>query len=121
MEIIVRDDQIVALNAGLNENQASGIIYKDKDGLHEIDFETCARNYCEETGGKGSKCVAERNITENYFLFYTSGVRTKIVFQKAYIFHIWSGKRLCGGRKQRFIQLQNFISQKTCYTSYDLT
>ena len=80
MEIIVCDDQIVALNGGLAENQANGIFYTDKDGVHEIVFEACARNYREENGVQDGRCIAERNISENYYLFYTSGVKTKIVF-----------------------------------------
>ena len=121
MEIIVCDDQIVALNAGTAENQSGGIIYKDKDGLHEIDFETCAHNYRQEEGEQESKCVAERNVTENYYLFYTSGIRTKIVFQKALVFRCYTKRRLYGSRKKRFLQLQQFIFQETKYTTFDLT
>ncbi len=121
MEIIVCDDQIVALNGGLAENQANGIFYTDKDGVHEIVFEACARNYREEKGVQDGRCIAERNISENYYLFYTSGVKTKIVFEKAFVFRRGGNRRLYGSRKKRFLQLQQFIFQQTKYTTFDLT
>ena len=53
--------------------------------MHTIDFETCANNYQSEHNGASRYCIGERKIDESYFIFYTSGAKTKIVFDKMYV------------------------------------
>ena len=81
--IIVQDTDIVAVNRGKKENESSNIIYRDNTGLlHEIDFHTCALNYKAEHKSSSEYCIGERKSNEAYFLFYTSGIKTKVVFKK---------------------------------------
>ena len=86
MEYIISDTSIIAVNRGRKSNEASSIIYRDGNGeLHTIDFETCANNYKAEHSNASQHCIGERKIDESYFLFYTSGIKTKIVFDKIYV------------------------------------
>ncbi len=121
MEIIVYDHKIKAINGGLKENQWNGILYKGKNGWHEIDFEICAQNYQREHNTQSAKCVGDRNSIEWYFLFYTSGIKTKLVFKKRFVFDFFGDKFLSGSKQHRFLQLEKFIFQDTKYTTYDLT
>ncbi len=116
MEITIYDHQIVAIHRSKTENEANSIIYKDVMDLLEIDFETCARNFLNEYPMSVGRCIGERNIEEGYFLLYTSGMKTKIVFKERFFF----GALLHGTRRQRFLQLEKLIHQ-TKYTTYDLT
>ena len=43
MEIIIYDNQIFAVNRNKAENFSDSLVYKAKDGLHQIDFEECAK------------------------------------------------------------------------------
>ena len=83
--IIVSDTSIVAVNRGTKDNESSNIVYRDNGELHTIDFETCANNYQSEHNGASRYCIGERKIDESYFMFYTSGAKTKIVFDKMYV------------------------------------
>jgi hypothetical protein len=118
--ITVYDTDIVAINLGEGENERSNIIYQDESGNHhEIDFSTCALNYKAEHDNASHSCIGERNIDEGYFLFYTSGIKTKIIFKKRYIFNVFHHHLLKGGKTARFHSLQNLIHQ-TNFTTYDL-
>lgn len=120
-EIIIKDSDIISINRSKKENQADSLLYRDKKGkLHIIDFEFCAKNYRSEKGKTALKCVGERNIDELYFRFYTSGLKTKIIFKKNYIASIMSRDILRGTNRNRFLQLQNFMDE-TKYKTTDLS
>ena len=116
--ILVDDTDIIYFNRTKAENGSSSIVYRDGNGTtHEIDLSSCAAN----RNGNASNfpgCVGERNSEEFYFLFYTSGSLTKIVFRKAFVFRNRNG--LHGSRTTRFLQFQKMLSE-TVYTTYDLT
>ena len=65
-------------------------------------------------------CIGERKMDECYFVFYTSGIKTKIVFEKMYVFNTFHLRRLYGDKATRFLELWNLIN-KTNYTIYDLS
>ena len=119
MEIIVYDHQIIAVNRNQLENFSNSLIYKSKDGLHQIDFEECSKNFQDLYQASSGRCIGERNIEKEYFLLYTSGIHTKIVFKKAFVFR-FQNYLLNGSKQQRFLELQKLIAQ-TKYTTYDLT
>ena len=115
----VFDHNIVAVNCVKNEQNT--IVYRDKyKKLHVIDLEECARNFEKEYQKGNGKCVGDRNITGGYFVFYTSGVSTIVVFKKHYIFNFSKRKIFEGSRNNRFIQFQKMLIQ-TEYTTYDLS
>ena len=119
--IMIPDTYIIAINYVTNENESSKIIYRCKNGsLHTIDLETCARNYKTEHLDASANCVGERNIDESCFVLYTSGVKTKIVFQKRYVVNFLHAHFLSGGRNTRFLGLQSHIKQAK-YTTFDLS
>ena len=119
MEIIVYDHQIFAINRNKVENYADSLVYRTKDGLHQIDFEECARNFDEKYQTNMSRCIGERNSKDGYILLFTNGLQTKIVFRKAYVFSV-QNYLLHGTKEQRFLQFQKLLMQ-TKYTTYDLT
>ena len=85
-----------------------------------LDFETCALNYKAEHNNSSGMCIGERKMDECYFIFYTSGIRTKIVFEKLYArtrFWRYRFGRLDKG--SRFLELRYLIN-KSNYTTYDL-
>ncbi|MBQ8381490.1 MAG: hypothetical protein IJY18_06310 [Clostridia bacterium] len=119
--IIVRDTDIVAVNRGKKENESSGIIYRDNTGsLHEIDFHTCALNYKAEHNYASDYCIGERKSDEMYFLFYTSGIKTKVVFQKHYVVDPFCFHPLKGSKASRFHSLQELICE-TNFSTCDLS
>ena len=119
--IIVSDTSIIAVNRGVKSNEASGIIYRNGNGeLHTIDFETCAYNYKAEYSVASHHCIGERKMDESYFIFYTSGIKTKIVFDKMYVSNFFRYHILSGNKYTRFCRLQNYICQ-TKYTTLDLS
>ena len=117
--IIVSDTSIVAVNRGTKDNESSGIVYRDNGELHTIDFETCANNYQSEHNGASRYCIGERKIDESYFILYTSGIKTKIVFDKMYVSNFFSHHLFSGNKNSRFLGLQNYLNQ-TKYTTRDL-
>lgn len=120
LEILIDDFQIVAINKSKDDNFTDNIIYQDIHGrLHTIDFLTCANNYANNRK-TSSRCVGERNVVEEYFLFYTSGMKTKVIFRKKYVFNLFGKKILYGTRNKRFNQLHHLINE-TKYTTYDLS
>ena len=108
--VVIPDTAIIAVNRGKQENQSSNIVYRDKNGeLHSIDFETCAVNFKEEHGNASGVCIGERKIDECYFIFYTSGIKTKVVFTHKYVSNIFRYHLLRGSKTHRFL-VTNFIS-----------
>ena len=82
--IVIPDTAIVAVNRGKQENESSNIVYLDKYAIpHTIDFDTCSTNFKKEHPASSGSWIGERNIVEHYFLFYTSGIKTKFVFLKS--------------------------------------
>ena len=119
--IVIQDYNIIAFNYGNAENESSNIIYRDKDGRgHSIDFDVCATNFKAEHGTSSGNCIGERKIDEYCFFFYTSGIKTKIVFKKMYVGNLFRYHRLSGSKATRFLALQNLINE-TRYTTYDLS
>ena len=119
--IVIPDTAIFAVNRGKKENESSNIVYKDKKGnLHSIDFESCAINFSEEHKNSSGICVGERKKDECYFIFYTSGMKTKVVFKQAYVCNIFNFLLLSGSKTSRFQQLNDLINE-TKYRTYDLS
>lgn len=120
---VIYDHQIEHFNRSRNQNAESSIIFKDKSGYGTIAFDICAKNYRKTNPSSSGECVGERNsITkEPYFIFYTSGILTKIVFKRPFRFGIFGIFTLKGGRKARFILLQKMIENDTLYRTYDLS
>lgn len=110
MYITVPDDRIVAIDRPRpkDESKEASIIYRDEQGeLHKIDLAVCVVNYCKERGidPTGVTCVGERDYIEGYFEFWTSGMKTRIVFPKR---HFWESKR---HRHQRFRSIQRRLNE----------
>ena len=119
--IIVQDTDIVAVNRGKKDNESGSIIYRDNtDSLHEIDFQTCALNYKAEHNNASDYCIGKRKSDELYFLFYTSGIKTKVVFKKYYVLKLLRCRLLKGSRLSRFHTLQKLICE-TNFNTYDLS
>ncbi len=59
-------------------------------------------------------------MDEYYFVFYTSGMKTKVVFEKMHVGNIFHHHLLSGSKAFRFLALQNLISE-TKYATYDLS
>ncbi len=114
--ITIYDNAIKYINIQRKANESSNIIYYDrKKQLHIIDFDICAANY-HANNSKSLKCIAERNINEFYFIFYTNDIKTKIIFKKHYVFfHFLKGSKI-----KRFHKLEKIISDAN-YTTYDLS
>ena len=118
--IVVSDVSVIAINRA-KQNDSKGIVYRDAKGNSQvIDFETCAVNYRAEHAGASSACVGERKMDELYFVFYTSGTKTKIVFRKLYVGHLLRCAVLSGSREARFRALQRLIGEAG-YTTLDLS
>ncbi len=119
--IKIPDHRIFAVNRDKRENFSDSIVYKDLSGeFHTINLETCAENFLKEHKESSGKCVGYRDITQKYFVFYTSGVKTMICFKKLYIFNISGRNLLIGKRNSRFMQFEKLLSQ-TKYTTFDLS
>lgn len=119
--VVIPDTAIRAVNRGKRENESSNIVYRDKHGrLHSIDFDVCTINYKTEHESSSGNCIGERKADENCFVFYTSGIKTKVIFKKIYVFNITHYHLLGGSRSSRFLALQKLINE-TKYTTYDLS
>ena len=119
--IVIPDTAIWAVNRGKQENESSNIIYCDKSGRgHSIDFDVCATNFKTEHGTSSGNCIGERKIDEYCFVFYTSGIKTKIVFKKMHVGNLFQYHLLSGSRANRFLELQELINE-TRYTTLDLS
>ena len=119
--IVIPDTAIRAVNRGKQENESSNIVYRDKKGeLHSIDFDVCATNFKAEHETSSGNCIGERKMDECYFVFYTSGIKTKIVFKKMHVGNLFQYHLLSGSRVNRFLKLQELINE-TRYTTLDLS
>ena len=119
--IVIPATAIWVVNRGKQENESSNIIYRDKSGRgHSIDFDVCATNFKAEHGTSSGNCIGERKMDEYYFVFYTSSIKTKIVFKKMYVGNLFRYHRLNGSKTTRFLTLQKLIKE-TRYTTYDLS
>ncbi len=117
MFITVCDDCIIAVNRGDRKNEEKSIVYREADGrVHGIDLAVCVVNYCKERGidPTGMTCVGERDCIEGYFEFWTSGIKTRVVFPKR---HLLESKR---HRYERFRSIQRLLT-KMGYSTLDLT
>ena len=108
--IVIPDTAIWAVNRGKQENESSNI----------IDFEACATNYKAEHESSSGNCIGERKMDKYCFVFYTSGIKTKIVFREMHVSNQFGYHLLSGSKANRFLQLQKLISE-TRYTTYDLS
>ncbi len=119
MEKIIYDHQILGIERAKNGILSRSLIFKVNKEIHSVDFEECAENYLEKRQTSNDRCIGERNIEKGFYLLFTDNTKTKILFQKSFLFH--SQKRLLHGTKQqRFLQLQKWITQAE-YTTFDLT
>ena len=119
--IVIPDTAIWAVNRGKQKNEASSVVYRDEKGeLHSIDFDVCATNFKTEHGTSSGSCIGERKTDKYCFVFYTSGIKTKIVFKKMYVGNLFRYHLLSGSKATRFLALQNLINE-TRYTTYDLS
>lgn len=119
--ITVPDTSIRAVNRGKQENESSGIVYCDGNGeLHTIDFEACAINFKAEHKAASGNCIGERRIDDFHFIFYTSGIKTKIVFEKENVCNLFRHHLLSGKKVYRFLAFESLINE-TRYTTYDLS
>ena len=104
-----------------NQHRRLQHIYRDKNGRgHSIDFDVCATTFKAEHGTSSGNCIGERKMDEYCFIFYTSGIKTKIVFKKMYVGNFFRYHLLSGSKSTRFLALQNLINE-TRYTTYDLS
>ena len=116
---IVSDDLVVDVDRPRPEDESkeASIVYRDEQGeLRRIDLAVCVVNYCKERGidPTGVTCVGERDCIEGYFEFWTSGMKTRIVFPKR---HFRESKR---HRYQRFRSVQCLLNEMG-YGTLDLT
>ena len=119
--IVIPDTAIRAVNPGKQENESSNIVYRDEKGeLHSIDFDVCAANFKTEHESSSGNCIGERKMDGYYIVFYTSGIKTKILFNKMYVGNVFRYHRLSGSKANRFLELQKLIGE-TRYTTYDLS
>lgn len=117
--ITVLDTAIKAVNRGRQLNEASSIVYcGNDDKLHLIDFEACAINFKAIHGDASDNCIGERNIEQAYLVLYTSGVKTKITFEKCYVSNLFRHHLLTGTKASRFEALCSLIDE-TKYTICD--
>lgn len=119
--IVIPDTAIRAVSRGKQENESSNIVYRDEKGdLHFIDFDVCATNFKAEHEASSGNCIGERKMDEFYFIFYSSGIKTKIVFKKMHVGNLFRYHLLSGSKANRFRKLQKLISE-TRYTTYGLS
>ena len=104
-----------------NQHRRLQHIYRDKNGRgHSIDFDVCATTFKAEHGTSSGNCIGERKMDECYFVFYTSGIKTKIVFKTMHVGNLFQHHLLSGSRANRFLRLQELINE-TRYTTLDLS
>lgn len=119
--IVIPDTAIFAVNRGKQENESSSIVYRDKKGeLHSIDFDVCAANFKSEHESSQGNCIGERKMDECYFVFYTNGIKTKVVFKKMHVSNTFRYHLLSGSKTTRFLKLQKLISE-TKYSTNDFS
>lgn len=119
--IVIPDTCITDLKHGAKDQGASAIIYRDEKGeVHSVDLAVCGANYKAEHMEASASCIGQRKMDEGYFVFYTSGAKTKILFEKRYVGGFLHRRFLSGSRNSRFLSLQHRINQAG-YTTLDLS
>ena len=112
MYSVIYDHQLVAIDRNVATNVSDSLVFRDKKGiLHMINFETCAQNYRKEKRLSSSRCIGERNLKERYFVIYTSGVKTQIIFKKRIVFSFGKRKLLHGNQLERIVQFQQKLKE----------
>lgn len=112
MYSVIYDHQLVAIDRNIATNVSDSLVFRDKKGiLHMIDFATCAQNYRKEKHLSSSRCIGERNLKEFYFVIYSSGVKTQILFKKRHVFSFGKRKLLHGTRFERILQFQQKLKE----------
>ena len=82
-----------------------------------IDFNECADTYMKAHSTNESKCVGERDITDNSFTFYTVPKPTMIKFiEKSKLAELFARKNT----RQRFYELQKKINELG-YKTFDMS
>ena len=97
MEIIIYDHQIFAVNRNKAENFSDSLVYKAKDGLHQIDFEECEK-------------TLEKSIQQTII-----GALVKEISKKDIFFYILTACKL----KSFFGKLLYFLFKIIFYTEQD--
>ena len=119
-EYIIYDHQLSGVYGSKKENVSDCILYDSTKGkAGGIELDVCAKNYKDEHPESSGLCVGERKIDEKYFIFYTSGIKTKVIFKKKHVFPI-GPKLLVGERDARFLKFQKLLNE-TKYTTRDLS
>ena len=112
MYSVIYDHQLVAIDRNVATNVSDSLVFRDKKGiLHMIDFASCAQNYRKEKRLSSSRCIGERNLKERYFVIYTTGVKTQIIFKKRMVFSFGKRKLLHGSRLERILQFQQKLKE----------
>ena len=119
--LVIEDTDIFAVNRGKRENESCNIVYRDKySSMHEIDFHSCSLNFKAEHSSASDCCIGERKLDELCFVFYTSGIKTKVIFKKRFVFNIFRFHLFIGDKVSRFHALQKLIDE-TIYRTDDLS
>ncbi len=120
--IIIEDSAVFAIHIGTKEDKSGNIIYKDKKGdFHTIDFASCSLNYKEQHKNSSALCVGERDVADGSFIFYTSGIKTKLSFKKRYILSTVFAPRILKGAKNKRFHTLNALINRAGFTTYDLS
>ena len=97
--IVIPDTCITDLKHGAKDQKASAILYRDEKGeVHSIDLAVCGANHKAEHMEASASCIGQRKMDKGYFIFYTSGVKTKILFEKRYVATFLHRRYLSGSR-----------------------
>lgn len=119
-ETIIYDHQIREVSRKTKEISFDHVIYEDNDGLHKINLDVCSENFNEEYGKSSGTCVGVRNIEKSWFILYTSGVKTKIIFKRSFVFGFSARVLLYGTKTSRFLQFKQKLLDAN-YTTLDMT
>lgn len=111
--VIVPDTNIIAINRGTADNLDNSIIYRDKDcKLHKIDLKSCAENFQAKNTLYSGNYVGERKIDNYFFLLYTSGMKTKIVFKSFYVLNTFKITCYLAQKHHGFTNYKNLLTKK---------
>ncbi len=106
----VPDDIIVAAKSVKNGDEEDSVIYIAKGKrICKIDLNECVENFQKEFGIANGRCVGDCDINNGYFLFYTSGMKTKIEFKRFFVFNVFGKRLMCGSRSKRFDQFASIL------------
>lgn len=117
--INITDNKLIHFNFGRRDNEEKSLIYKDSNGIFRlIVFDVCANNYQKYNPNSNGNCIAEINVQDFSFTFYTSGILTRVMFKNKYYSNFSYNKLLSGSRINRFEKLRKMI-EETGYTCQD--